>query len=92
VDAASGRNRLKNQRDGDISSLLIIYGCVEDDTEPPDDLLHRDFERYEGYWHGFTFIIFDSEDPGDQWIRSTRWVPVAVGDPEERRDPEDQPD
>lgn len=65
---------------------------MDEAPDDSDDLLHRDFDRYEGYWHGFTFIIFDSEDPGDQWIQSTRWVPVAVGDPEERGDHQDQPD
>lgn len=65
---------------------------MEDDTEASDDLLHRDFEQYEGYWHGYTFIIFDGDDPAEQWIQSTKWVPVAVGDPEERRDHDDQPD
>ncbi|AGM11267.1 hypothetical protein HHTV1_11 [Haloarcula hispanica tailed virus 1] len=58
----------------------------EDSSQEDNRLLDRDFERYEGYWHGFTFIIFDSEGPDGAWIQSTRWVPVAVGDPEERRE------
>jgi len=64
---------------------------VDDDTDVSASLLDRDFDRYEGYWHGFTFIIFDSEEPDGAWIQSTRWVPVATGDPEERGD-QRQPD
>ena len=61
---------------------------VDEDPDDGDELANRDFSRYEGYWHGFTFIIFDSEEPDDQWIRSTYWVPVAVdGDPPEDREP-----
>jgi hypothetical protein len=61
---------------------------VAEDDDQETSLANRDFSRYEGYWHGFTFIIFDSEQPDDQWIRSTYWVPVAVDtDPPEEREP-----
>jgi hypothetical protein len=53
-----------------------------------EDLPDRDFSRYDGYWHGFTFIIFDSDGSDESWIRSTRWVEVAGVDP----DPEGQQD
>lgn len=49
----------------------------------PEDLPERDFARYEGYWHGFTFIIFDGENPDDGWIQSSYWVPVATEESEE---------
>jgi hypothetical protein len=47
-----------------------------DDNYPEPE--EQDYSKYEGYWHGFTFIIFDSDSPDDAWIRSTYWVPVAV--------------
>jgi hypothetical protein len=61
---------------------------VEDDSDGSDELANRDFSRYKGYWHGFTFIIFDSKAPDGAWIRSTRWVPVAArsDDPSEERE------
>ena len=57
---------------------------MEDDSDGSDggDPKHRDFDRYDGYWHGFTFIIFDSENPDGGWIRSTYWVAVAPPDGE----------
>jgi len=56
-----------------------------------DDPKYRDFSRYEGYWHGFTFIIFDGESPDGAWIRSTRWHAVSLGEPREI-DPDADPD
>lgn len=38
-----------------------------------DDLVDRDFGQYWGYWHGFTFLIFDGDNP-EAWIRSSVWV------------------
>jgi len=52
---------------------------VDGSDDNQADLLHREYSRYEGYWHGFTFIIFDGENPSGAWIRSTRWVPVSLG-------------
>lgn len=57
-----------------------MFRCVsdgDDGSDRSDDPNNRDYSRYEGYWHGFTFIIFDSEDPDSAWIRSTYWVPIA---------------
>jgi len=56
------------------------FRCVSNGdggADRSDDPKDRDYSRYEGYWHGFTFIIFDSEDPDSGWIRSTYWVSVA---------------
>jgi len=51
---------------------------VGDDGGDSDgcDLLERDFTRYEVYWHGFTLIIYDTQNP-EAWVRSTFYVPVA---------------
>jgi hypothetical protein len=57
-----------------------------------DDLADRDYDRYEGYWHGFTFIIFDGQQPDGRWIRSTYWVEVAGFDGDADAGSGDQPD
>jgi hypothetical protein len=55
-----------------------------------DDLPDRDYERYDGYWHGFTFIIYDGDQPDGRWIRSTYWVEVTGFTDDAGGDPEDQ--
>lgn len=52
-----------------------------EDGDPPK----QDFTRYYGYWHGFTFVIFDEQEP-EAWIRSTYWVDVATEEAEEGED------
>ena len=63
-----------------------------DEDDKPDDLPNRDYRRYEGYWHGFTFIIFDTDQPDGAWIRSSYWVPVAAPEAEDDGDTGEQPD
>lgn len=64
---------------------------MDSEDDQPEDLPERDFSRYLGYWHGFTFIIFDEQNP-DQWIRSTYWVPVASDEDADQDRGEQQPD
>lgn len=65
-----------------------IFRYVGDDDSPAEPLPDRDFSQFFGYWHGFTFVIFDEQNP-EAWIRSTYWVEVA-GEGSDRVDPEDR--
>lgn len=52
-----------------------------DGEDEPEEVKDRDFTRYFGIRHGFTYIILDEDEPG-AWIRSTWWEPIATGDSE----------